>query len=157
MSTSLSYLPNFKDYILAEDLVSEKHSDFYINWVRGLLRNFEAHPSVITDADIQQHLLFLRGKPNLQPWQLEQAEHALKLYSKYFMPLLVSGKLESLRSSIALNIKGDENWDQILHLVHERLKLRHYALSTQKTYLGWLKQFREFSNNSSFRFRIEFK
>ena len=76
-----------------------------------------------------------------EEWQVNQADTALRLYD-YFL------------SQTQLPERGDissdkESWRSLEEKMREALRLRHRSLSTEKTYLLWLKNFKDFVNYKS--------
>ncbi|MEJ5301325.1 MAG: integron integrase [Thermodesulforhabdaceae bacterium] len=76
-----------------------------------------------------------------EEWQVNQADTALRLYD-YFL------------SQTSLPKTGDmspdkESWRSLEEKMREALRLRHRSLSTEKTYLLWLRNFGNFVNGKS--------
>jgi hypothetical protein len=72
----------------------------------------------------------IQGK--FQPWQIAQAETALRLYHRYF-----GTKDEKLPAAPATGVAVEEKF-------RERMRLRHYSLSTERSYLDWYSRFHKY-------------
>jgi len=75
-----------------------------------------------------------------EDWQVKQADTALRLYD-YFLSINKSP------SSDAPSEK--ESWSVFEEKMREALRLRHRSLSTEKSYLIWLRSFKAFVNEKS--------
>lgn len=71
-----------------------------------------------------------------EDWQVRQADTALRLYD-YFLSKATLPKSEELSSH-------EERWKSLEEKMRDSLRLRHRSLSTEKTYLIWLRSFRRF-------------
>ena len=71
-----------------------------------------------------------------EDWQVKQADTALRLYD-YFLSKTTSPKSEETSSH-------EERWKSLEEKMRDSLRLRHRSLSTEKTYLIWLRSFKGF-------------
>jgi len=135
MEWSETRLEEFKDYLLKERNISEKRVSFYVDWARKFLKQFGHRADVVTDNDIQSFINKVELWPNIEEWHIQQAEHAVKLYIKEFSGESVEG---------GLDYKSIKSWDDLEQLVRKRIRVRHYVASTERAYMGWFTQFRNF-------------
>jgi len=70
-----------------------------------------------------------------EEWQVNQADTALRLYD-YFLS-------KNLSPSGEISIH-QETWEQLDQKMREALRLRNRSFSTEKTYLLWLRSFKDF-------------
>jgi integron integrase len=71
-----------------------------------------------------------------EDWQVKQADTALRLYD-YFLSREMKGNAEA-------GPAADGDWRALEEKMREMLRLRQRSLSTEKTYLIWLRSFRAF-------------
>ncbi len=74
-------------------------------------------------------------------WQLRQAEQAVRLY---FSNFLCNNSTQKMSSEKARKTSLFKNNREIEDAFRESLRLRRYALSTEKTYISWVRQFLHF-------------
>ncbi|MEA1884655.1 MAG: integron integrase [Thermotogota bacterium] len=76
-----------------------------------------------------------------EEWQVNQAKEAIKLYG-YFQKREKRGS-ESCGESVA------HSWEKALEELVRMLRLKHRALSTERSYVSWAKSFIQFINRKS--------
>ena len=114
--------------------IQSKYVPYYIKWVSDCYSFLEESPQNILKSD--QKLKFIRHlSTNYEDWQVKQADHALRLYH-FFLSRKQSKKENSPG--------GAAEWEKLEERSRKALRLRHRSLSTEKTYIGWLRQFRGF-------------
>ncbi|RMG36812.1 MAG: integron integrase, partial [Methanobacteriota archaeon] len=120
--------------------IQEKHIPFYRHWVSSAYR-FSGKPEVepLSLAEKQAYLQHLAG--NHPDWQVEQADRALRLYD-YFL------SRQHPSSSPRHAVQASE-WERLTEAMRNALRGKHRALSTEKTYLGWLRTFGRFCGHKS--------
>lgn len=106
---------------------------YYIKWVSEC-SNFLREPiQNIISTDRKQRFLKELSK-NHEDWQVKQADYALRLYNFF-----LSRGQQSEQAS--LSGRADE-WRKLEEGAHKALRL--LSLNTEKTYLAWLRHFRDF-------------
>ena len=125
-------MEEFSKYLTAKCKIKLKQIPFYVKWVKdcyGFL-NCSGGNQLVWE-NVQKYLYHLEKVK--QPWQVKQAEYALRLY-KYFQT----------------NIKKDSNcekndnkivWENVFDQTKRLLRLQQKSVSTEKTYLHWIKRF----------------
>ncbi len=73
---------------------------------------------------------------NAEDWQVRQAERALRLYD-YVL-------LQKIKNETGVVSGKAADWLVVEERTREALRLRHRSLSTEKTYLLWIRQFQGF-------------
>jgi hypothetical protein len=70
-----------------ENRVRPDRSPFYVNWAKDFA-NFLPEKSLEDRSrkDIEAFLVDLGKRPTIAPWQVRQAEHALKILYEIFLP-----------------------------------------------------------------------
>ncbi|SHF28992.1 integron integrase [Desulfacinum infernum DSM 9756] len=77
----------------------------------------------------------LGERPGVKAWQIEQAGDAIGIYRYQYRG--VSGHKDGTRKNVVIP-GGDE---KLLDRLREVIRLRHYAKSTEKSYLQWTRRF----------------
>lgn len=79
-------------------------------------------------------------------WQVKQAADAVILYVEKFLKKSLKQAIFQAEDSRETSIdqKASAQWKQTLEEVKSAIRLRHYSLSTEKTYLGWIGRFKTY-------------
>jgi len=120
--------------------IKPQYIPYYLKWVSDCYNFLNQPLSARLNSDQKRQFLKDMGK-KYEEWQVNQADTALRLYD-YFL------------SQTQLPERGDissdkESWRSLEEKMREALRLRHRSLSTEKTYLLWLKNFKDFVNYKS--------
>ncbi len=126
----------FRAFLKEQVRLKNKYIPFYIHWVQLAYRSHELNPQIALSS--QQLKEFLNNiSTTYENWQVRQAENALKHYS-YFL---------SKRDNIQQNFSGqksEKKWEETIEETARILRLKHYSYQTEKSYLSWIKRFRDF-------------
>jgi integron integrase len=128
-------MPDFKDFLLGNRLVPEKRLPYYVNWVS----RFQGFCGLKAGQgfDRSQVEMFLKEMAKThEDWQLNQAKEAVDLYG-YFLSK-DSGEDELSKKP------ATQEWKRLGEELVRILRLRHRSLGTEKTYLGWVRDFYRF-------------
>jgi integron integrase len=115
-------LKNFQDFLVSGKFVPKKNAPFYACWVNKFFSFSGRIEEEKFDETIKKFLEYLDNE-QLENWQVHQAAEAVKLYFREF-------------------IKGDAL--VILAKLRKALRLKHYAYSTERSYLDWAQRFFEY-------------
>ncbi len=130
-------LPDFKKYLLQKAVINEKYVPFYLKWVSEFY-------SFLNEADaktftLEQKQSFLKHLSKThEDWQVKQADNALRIYSYFFS--------SQLKNSSETPLSAKEEWGLLETRAREALRLKQRSYSTEKTYITWLRAFRDFVN-----------
>jgi len=133
-------MKEFSDYLTTQCKIKSKQLPFYLNWVNdcyGFLNCSDENQLVW--EKVQKYLYHL--EKNREPWQVKQAEYALRLY-KYFQTKIDKG-------SECENENNKIEWDKVFKQTKNLLRLQQKSLSTEKTYMHWIKRFSLFCTAKS--------
>ena len=125
----------FKKYLLLRGSMKSNYIPFYLKWVSACYELLDLDPSFRLTIDQKKQFLAHMTK-RYEDWQVKQADTALRLYD-YFLS----------REMRRLPKDGEEDeaeWKSLEEKMHKALRLRQRSLSTEKTYLIWLRSFRRF-------------
>jgi len=125
-------MQDFLVFLADTKQVPEKQRDFYLHWVRRYCSFAGSRPEEGIDQDACRRFL-QQLERNKEPWQVQQAKEALALY-RHFID--TRAQQSSPRSSAV-----DQTWKQAAEETVRILRLKHLSLSTEKSYLSWLRRF----------------
>lgn len=139
-------LDEFAEYLLKQSLCREHNAKFFVMWVKRFFRESRDWPPDTWDVLLQRYVNQLHDDDTLEDWQVEQAEHAVRLYFHNFR----QEKPAPGRSAVSVepDQEGRVPGRKLLAAVREGLRLRHYAYRTEQTYLDWIRRFLAYSVGS---------
>ncbi|WP_419176282.1 integron integrase [Desulfosediminicola sp.] len=139
---------DFGEYLLKSPIVPPGKEQYMVRWVRKF---FQTRVK-FTENDWRLQLpLFIEilAKSGFDTWQLQQAEEAVRLYFFNFINSTVEnpsvGKVSADSQEVVTPQKA-------VNAFLSNLRLRHYARTTEKIYLQWVKQFLAFCINKDKKF-----
>ncbi len=131
-------LAEFREYLVRNGHIKSTYIPYYIKWV-SLCYEF-LDKSVDQKVNMEQKGEFIKHLfRTYEEWQVKQADHALRLYN-YFL----SRNGKGIGKGAGHNGK---EWAWAEAETRKALRVRHRSLSTQKSYLMWLRRFRGFANS----------
>lgn len=133
-------MEKYRNYLISKRIVTEKHLPYYLSWVSQFYA-FCKKPETETVTDSEVDAFLKKLMRSCEDWQVKQAKEAINLY-RFFM-----------RQPTIKQKAGSRNYDRLWKKAADEMlrmiRLRQLALSTEKTYLGWLRQFYGFVNGVS--------
>jgi integron integrase len=131
---------HFKAYLLSKRIVPEKKLAYYVSWITQFYAFCNKNPGDDVSAEeidgFLMHLMKTR-----EDWQVNQANEAIQLYIYY--------NRRKHQSKAGADIDSDTQWKAVAQDMVRMLRLKHRSLSTEKTYMGWLRSFYRFLNGRS--------
>ena len=128
-------LDRFKAYLLSIGHLKEKNVPYYVKWVSDCYGFLDEPTDTFLNTDQKQGFLRHLSR-NHEDWQVKQADYALRLYS-FFLSQEKKDKDHDLK-------KNTEAWESLGEATKKALRLRQRSLSTERTYMIWVRQFRDF-------------
>jgi integron integrase len=122
----------FRQFLLRKASVKSQYVPFYLKWVSDCYGYLNTAADSRLSSDQKKQFLAHMAKDH-EEWQVKQADAALRLFD-YFL----SRELKRLSSGVP------GAWKDLEQKMGEALRLRQRSLSTEKTYLIWLRSFRAF-------------
>lgn len=115
--------------------LKSQYIPYYLKWVSDCYHFLNEPLSSRLNSDQKKQFLTDMAKRH-EDWQVKQADTALRLYDYFISKNIttITGEGYSL----------EETWKPLEEKMREALRLRHRSLSTEKTYLIWLRSFRAF-------------
>lgn len=130
-------LDKFKDYLAQKGTIKPNYIPFYQKWVADCYSFLGIADSQRINSDQKKAFLAHMAKKH-EDRQVRQADAALRLYD-YF--------LSQATKESSLDLNTASSWQAVEEKMREALRLRHRSYSTEKTYLSWLRSFRQFVNH----------
>jgi integron integrase len=133
-------LEPFRSYLSENAHIKVKYIPYYLKWISECYaysnESIEHHISSEQKQRFLSHMSRSR-----EDWQVKQADYAIRLYNFF-----LSRRREEYSSDSA-NFTNE--WKMIEDNTRNALRLRHRALSTEKSYIMWLRQFQGFVETKS--------
>lgn len=119
---------------------------FYLHWIRKFEKFCNCQFENINTEHVSQYLDSLDTDEKIADWQVKQAADAVILYIEQYLnsPLRQITPLSKDITAKSIEQKGSLQWEQTLEEAKNLIRLRHYSLSTEKTYLGWIARFKTY-------------
>jgi|GEM_PF-1368280 len=127
-------LEGYANFLREKELALPKHQPYLVHWVRSFLLFARDHGGYTFEQTLDLFLAEVGGRVGTKPWQLQQAADAIRIYRYQYRGAKDDGEGGSPATGL-----NDEA--AILARLREVIRLRHYAKSTEKTYLHWNRRF----------------
>jgi len=146
MNKEMDVLSNFQTFLSESGTVPENKTKFYIHWVQRFLKSCNYEFDNINTERVSQYLDSLDADEKIADWQVKQAADAVILYIEQYLkkPLQQTSSLAENSRSNSTAQKVTLSWEYILEEAKNLIRLRHYSISTEKTYLGWITRFKTY-------------
>jgi hypothetical protein len=125
-------LIDYAKFLQNKDLATGKHRPYLVRRVREFLHDAQEHPGYSFEQTLDLFLEDFASRQGIKPWQIQQASNAIRIYRYQFR-----GEEDNYgTNSVPRSFDDDEG---LLSRLREVIRLRHYAKSTETTYLHWNK------------------
>jgi integron integrase len=128
-------LRNYEAFLISKGTLKTQYIPYYLKWVSDCYVFLNEPLSNRLNSDQKKQFLSDMAKRH-EDWQVKQADTALRLYD-FFLSKNVTPTMGETSSH-------NETWKLLEEKMRNALRLRHRSLSTEKTYLIWLRSFRSF-------------
>jgi len=135
-------LTEFKHYLTSNGHIKSTYVPCYLKWVSLCYEYLNEATGQRVSSDQKGEFLKHLSK-RYEDWQVKQADYALRLYN-YFL----SRNGKGIKKETGDN---EKEWAWAMQETRRVLRLRHRSLSTEKSYLMWLRRFRGFANSKGLR------
>ena len=146
MDREVGMLRDFETFLSKWGTIPDDKTKFYVHWVRRFLKSCNYQLDNIKTERVSQYLDSLDADEKVADWQVKQAADAVILYVEKYLkrPLQQITSLAKDSTAKSIDQKGSLPWKQTLEEVKNVIRLRHYSLSTERTYLGWIARFKTY-------------
>lgn len=110
---------------------------YYIGWLDRFLQFHNGGLGEVSDGDVKAFGDFLEAS-GYEDWQVKQAQEAVFLYIEKFLHKKISFADNNRENSTRCVVK---TWAEAKDIFLERMRLRHYAYNTEKSYREWIRRF----------------
>jgi hypothetical protein len=117
-------LGRFGEYLLKSRVVPEKYAPYYVRWVRRFMVQVPDRPGLGFEDTLSIFLNTLRAQ--IEPWQLDQAEKAVRLYFSHYRNLSAT---ETTVTEIKADTSGCVSKVAVMDATRTLIRLRHYPAS----------------------------
>lgn len=136
-------LSEFETFLSKSGRIPENKIKYYLYWVQRFLKFCTYQSDNINTEQVNQFLDSLDADKNVAGWQVKQAADAVITYVEQFLKksLRPTVTKEERTGSDTAHEEPASSWRHVIDETRNMIRLRHYSLSTEKTYLGWLTRF----------------
>lgn len=128
-------LKEYDNFLCEKDLAPSKHRPYLVQWVQQFLRFARVRTGYTFEQTLDLFLAQIGERVGVKPWQIQQASNAVRIYRyQYRRP---SSNVETDACGPAAGMDDST----LLKRLREVIRLRHYAESTERTYLQWSRRF----------------
>jgi|GEM_PF-3366216 len=129
---------DFGEFLSKVGSVPEDKIKFYLHWVRRSLKFSNYQLENINTERVSQYLDSLDTDEKIADWQVKQAADAVILFVEKYLKrsLKKATSLTKESRDTTIDQKGPVQWKQTIEETKSTIRLRHFSLSTEKTYLG---------------------
>lgn len=131
----LVVLEGYSNFLREKKLALPKHQPHLVRWVRQFLLFARKYSDYTFEQTLDSFLTALGQRPGVDPWQIQQAADAIRIYHYQYRGYRGRREFEPK------GIGASGNDESLLERLREVIRLRHYARSTEKTYLHWTRRF----------------
>ena len=135
-------LPDFQQYLLSRKLVPEKSVTFYAYWANRYLTFSKRLKNADPEEALRRFLEDLQSRENIADWQIQQAKEAIQIYTDHFHGGKKPGIDDDARTPLAPFDK-----DLVIVNMQKAIRVKHYSLSTERTYMDWARRFFDYTGN----------
>ena len=137
-------LTSFGEFLLKRSLVQSGREKFYVLWLRRYFNECERLNGQDWEGKLALFVDRLGADPRYKPWQVNQAEDAIRLYFQNYR----TPQPDTTPPFPKDKPQSEERWivaDLALDQLSKLLGLKHYAFKTEQTYIGWCKRLFSYS------------
>ena len=121
----------------------EKSVTFYAYWANRYL-TFSKHLKNADAAEaLRRFLEDLQSRENIADWQIQQAKEAIQLYTDHFH----GGKRAGIADDDPKTTLAPFDKDWVMVNMQKAIRVKHYSLSTKRTYMDWARHFLDYAGN----------
>jgi integron integrase len=131
---------DFYNFLISRHIVDQSKASYYVNWVGWCLKYSRKNfGDELTSTDTEHFLS--RISKTKEHWQVDQAALSIRIY-QYFIKTRKSADRPA-------SIDEKQQWQYVASEMSNMLRLKQRAISTEKTYLLWLRRFYRFVKGRS--------
>ncbi len=129
----------FQRYLLRQGTVPEKRIPYYVMWVQRFFQFLKKDVDAQLARDDVERFVGELSK-YCEDWQLKQAREAIEVFL-FFRERVPEGQ--------SSDGKFNREWLEAAESMRRALRLKHRSLSTERNYMGWLREFYRYTKGCS--------
>ena len=129
-------LPEFQQFIVSRGFVPQSKAPYFAWWVKRF-EAFCADAQGEQNTRLNDFLGYLSSEKSTASWQMEQARQAVSIFLEHYLDSEVIVFKNTIEPVIGKK-------DEIINRARELIRVKHYAYSTERTYLSWIGKFFEY-------------
>jgi len=134
-------LDGYSNFLREKKLAMPRHQPHLVRWVRKFLLFAKEQRGYTFEQTLSLFLNSLEKRAGIKPWQVRQAADALRIYwYQYRVNTDETGEVAKEKEPGHAQ-EPFHNDNALLTRLREVIRLRHYAKSTEKTYMHWTRRF----------------
>lgn len=122
-----------KEFLIKNQKIPIKYVEHYLKWIS----KYNLHCRKNQKGDLRSYSDELSS--NVELWQLQQAQSAVNLYTKFLR--------QNNKSNESRSIPITKTWKEVEFKIRDECKVQYKSYNTEKAYVHWINTFRNFSNN----------
>jgi integron integrase len=127
-------LKQYADYLKEVHRIQDRLIPYYLKWIKEAYGHSKtSFKTPITEEAKDAYLAYSSNRR--EDWQLSQADESIRLYT-HFLSVSADTPL--------LDRPAMEDWSEFGKEMVRVLRLRHRSITTERTYLQWLRRFYRF-------------
>jgi integron integrase len=126
-------LDGYAEFLRERNLALPKQQPYMVRWVREFLLYARGHGGYTFEQTLDLFLAEVGVRVGIQPWQLQQAADSVRVYRYQY-------RAPADRKASGGNPHEFRDDSALLARLGEVIRLRHYARSTEKTYMDWTRR-----------------
>lgn len=124
------------DFLKKEGNIADKYIPYYCGWLQKCSDQALKAVSSLNSKDADEYIESLIQDGAREPWQIQQAGKALRLFVHSYMGKHIPRPVFAHASE-----NPEQPWAGIIQTMRVAIQRRHYAYRTERTYLEWVRRF----------------
>ena len=133
-------LPDFQQYLLSRKLAPGKSVTFYAYWANRYLTFSKRLQNTDASEALRRFLEDLQSRG-----QIQQAKEAVQLYTDHFH----GGKTAGINEGDTKTPLATFDNDLVMVDMQKAIRVKHYSLSTERTYMDWARRFFDYAGRGA--------
>ena len=121
---------------------------YYIGWLNKFMAYYNGSLDNVSLNDLKDFGDDLDHR-GYEEWQVKQAQEAVLLYIEKFLKESIAYTEDKTEKKHIGDYQPVETWEQAKDIFISRMRLRHYAYNTEKTYREWIRRFIQYTGQNS--------
>lgn len=116
-----------------------------MRWVQQFLHFARARPGYTFEQTLDLYVAQVGDRVGVKPWQVQQAADAVRIYRYQYRRAQGNGEGDASGPAAGMDDSA------LLRRLREVIRLRHYAESTERTYVHWSRRFLAYRRKAGLR------